>query len=158
MSSHLSAFIDPHKRELKKLHVITVIISTRLLLVYLQISQFLLLTYFFPYGPPISFFNPLSWFSSVCKALRFFPCLQSLFVSTSSASCCEWFSRLCYFTCFGNAIKMGFFRLSPYLFFSANGCNIPWQIFHSAKSYRYLVRHFQNYRRTLGIQHPFWCW
>ena len=46
MSSHLSAFIDPHKRELKKLHVITVIISTRLLLVYLQISQFLLLTYF----------------------------------------------------------------------------------------------------------------
>ena len=52
----------------------------------------------------------------------------------------------------------GFFRLSSYLFFSAYGCHIPWQIFHSAKSYRSFVRHFHNYRRALGIPSPFWCW
>ena len=49
----------------------------------------------------------------------------------------------------------GFFRLSSYLFFSAYGCHIPWQIFHSAKSYRSFVRHFHNYRRALGIPSPF---
>ena len=42
-----------------------------------------------------------------------------------------------------------------YLFSSAYGCHIPWQIFHSAKSYRSFVRHFHNYRRALGIRSPF---
>lgn len=49
----------------------------------------------------------------------------------------------------------GFFCLSSYLFFSAYGCHIPWQLFHSAKSYRSLARHFHNYRCALGIQQPF---
>lgn len=64
-------------------------------------------------------------------------------------------SLVLFYLLFGNAIKMDFFRLSSYLFFSAYGCHIPWQIFHSAKSYRSLVRHFHNYRRALGIPSPF---
>ena len=64
-------------------------------------------------------------------------------------------SLVLFYLLFGNAIKMDFFRLSSYLFFSAYGCHIPWQILHSAKSYRSFVRHFHNYRRALGIPSPF---
>jgi len=48
------------------------------------------------------------------------------------------------FYLFWECYQNGFLRLSPYLFFSAYGCNIPWQIFHSAKKLSFFRASFSE--------------